>query len=144
LSRSEHAADQFRQGLNCAQAVLGAYAEELGLETESAYKVACGFGGGMGRTGDTCGAVTGAIMVIGLAACGPSPRDSGAKERTHELVRAFLEEFRERHQALSCRELLGCDIGTAEGYAEAQRSDLFQTRCPGYVETAVEILEDLL
>ena len=144
LSKTEHAVEQFMLGLNCAQAVVAEFAEELGVDAESACRMACGFGGGMGRTGGTCGAVTGAIMVIGLAVCGPNPPAVDSKIRTYELVRSFLEEFRAEHQAVACRELLGCDVGTPEGHAEAQRLGVFQTRCPTFVESAVEILEDML
>jgi C_GCAxxG_C_C family probable redox protein len=144
VSKSEHAAEQFRSGLNCSQAVLGEYADELGMDVRTAGRIACGFGGGMGRTGGTCGAVTGAIMVLGLAACGPEPGDVAARVRTYGLVQSFIEEFEARHKTTSCRELLGCDIGAPEGYQEAQRLGLFQTRCPEYVEDAVEILEEML
>lgn len=109
MGKSEHAVEQFKAGSNCSQAVLGEYAEEHGVDSASALKIACGFGGGMGRLGGTCGAVTGAIMAIGLVACDPDPRSLVAKARTYTLVRSFIEEFETRHQAISCRELLGCD-----------------------------------
>ena len=141
MEKGEHAAAQFRSGLNCSQAVLGEYAEEFGVDAESACRIACGFGGGMGRTGGTCGAATGAIMVIGLAAGGLDPRDPASKAHVYGLVQSFLAEFEARHGSTSCRELIGCDISTPEGYFEAQSLDLFQTRCPAYVEDAVEILE---
>lgn len=143
MKRSERALDEFRSGLNCSQAILAEYAEELGLDIETAQRIACGFGGGMGRTGGTCGAVTGAILVIGLKACAPDPRDAITKARTYALVQAFTEEFEARHEALSCRELLGCDISTAEGFDEARRSGVLDERCPGYVSDAVEILEEM-
>jgi C_GCAxxG_C_C family probable redox protein len=144
VSKSEHAADQFRSGLNCTQAVVAAFAGDFEVDPDVACKMACGFGRGMARTGGTCGAVTGAIMVIGLATCSPSPYDSSSRARTFELVQAFKEEFQARHQATGCCELLGYDITTAEGLEEASRSDLFETRCPIFVEDAVEILEDIL
>jgi len=144
MSRSEHAVEQFGRGLNCSQSVLGEYAGDLGLDATTACKVACGFGGGLGRTGGTCGAVSGATMVIGLAVCDPDPQGLAAKLRTYELVRSFLQEFQARHGSTSCRELLGCDISTPEGYAAAKEAALFDTRCSRYVEDAVEILEDLL
>jgi C_GCAxxG_C_C family probable redox protein len=144
MSKSEHAVEQFESGLNCSQAVAGEFADELGVDADAAHRLACGFGGGMGRTGSVCGAVTGAVMVIGLAACDPDPRASTAKLHTYELVRSFLNEFQQRHGSTICRELLGCDIGTPEGHAQAQQDGLFRTRCPRYVEDAVEILEDLL
>jgi C_GCAxxG_C_C family probable redox protein len=143
MKRSEHALEEFSSGLNCSQAVLAEYAEELGVDFEIAQRIACGFGGGMGRMGGTCGAVTGAFMVIGLKACAPDPRDAFAKARTYTLVQAFAEEFEARHQTLSCRELLECDISTPEGFDEARRSGVLAERCPAYVSDAVEILEEM-
>ncbi len=144
MSKSEHAVESFRAGANCSQAVFGEYAEERGVDSVSALKIACGFGGGMGRLGGTCGAVTGAIMAIGLADCDPDPRAPVTKARVYALVRSFVEEFEARHPSTLCRELLGCDISSPEGYDEATTLGLFQTKCPKYVEDAVEILEDML
>lgn len=144
MSKSEHAVERFKTGANCSQAVLGEYAEEYGVDSTSALKIACGFGGGMGRLGGTCGAVTGAIMAIGLVACDSDPRAPATKARVYALVRTFIEEFETRHETISCRELLGCDISAPEGHEEAMRLGLFETKCPKYVEDAVEILEDML
>lgn len=137
------AVKEFKSGLNCSQAVLGHYAEEHGLPLELAMRVASGFGGGMGRTGGVCGAVSGAIMAIGLMAATDNPRDSVAKSHIYGLVRSFLEEFRARHGSTQCRELLGCDISTPEGYEQAASQGLFQQKCPHYVQDAVEILDDM-
>lgn len=144
MSKSGHAVEQFQGGLNCSQAVLAAYAEDYGVELESALKIACGFGGGMGRMGHTCGAVTGAVMVLGLSECGPDPRASTAKGHTYGRVQEFLSRFQAMHSTTDCRDLLDCDISTPEGYAEATGQGLFQAKCPKFVEDAVEILEDLL
>ena len=144
MSKSEHAVERFRAGANCSQAVLGEYAEEHGVDSATALKIACGFGGGMGRLGGTCGAVTGAIMAIGLVACDSDPVGPVVKARVYALVRSFVEEFEARHQSIVCRELLGCDISALEGHEEAVRLGLFQTKCPKYVEDAVEILEEML
>jgi C_GCAxxG_C_C family probable redox protein len=143
MKTPERAAQQFKAGLNCSQAVIGEFAEGLGLDYGTALKIACGFGGGMGRLGHTCGAVTGAIMVMGLRAARRDPRDPLVKARIYGLVRSFVEEFEARHETTSCRELLGCDISTPEGYEEATQQGLFQTRCPEYVADAVEILEEM-
>ncbi len=141
MSRNEHAAEQFKAGLNCSQAVLGEYAEEYGLDHASALKIACGFGGGMGHMGHICGAVTGAFMAIGLMSCNPDPRDSLAKARTYGLVQSFAQEWESRHQTMSCRDLIGCDISTPEGFEQAKKLGLLADKCPKYVEDAVEILE---
>ena len=143
MGKSEEAVEQFRSGANCSQAVLGVYAEQYGIDPESALAIACGFGAGMGRMGHTCGAVTGAIMVIGLAAGEPDPRSFAAKIRVYGLVRTFIERFTALHKTTSCRELLDCDLSTPEGYEDAQGRGLFQTQCPTYVQDAVEILEEM-
>jgi C_GCAxxG_C_C family probable redox protein len=144
VTKSEHAAEQMRSGLNCAQAVLGEFAEELDLDLEMACRVACGFGGGMGGTGDKCGAVTGSVMVLGLAACGPDPCDRSSRVRIDGLVQSFVERFEAKHGATSCHDLLGCDISSPEGQLEAASLGLFRTRCPQFVKDAVEILEEML
>lgn len=144
LDESVRAVEQFMGGLNCSQAVLAQYAEAGGLDQELAMRIASGFGGGMGGLGETCGAVTGAVMAIGLVTAGPEPRDPADKMRTSALVRAFLDEFRRRHGTCTCRALLGVDIGTAEGLQEARDRGLMQTQCPEYVRDAVRILEEMV
>ena len=133
----------FRQGFSCSQAVLAAYAPMFGLERETALKVSSGFGGGMGRLGETCGAVTGAFMVLGLK-FGTATTDRQAKEAAYAMVREFAARFKAIHGSLVCRDLLGCDLNTPEGLAVAQEKKLFSTVCPPYVKTAARILEDLL
>jgi C_GCAxxG_C_C family probable redox protein len=134
----------FREGFNCSQAVLSAFAADLGLEREAALRVAGAFGGGMGRLGETCGAVTGAFMVIGLKHGQISPADKAAKEKTYALARAFAEQFAARHGSLRCCELLGCHIGTPEGMQLAREKGLFISLCPRLVSDAAEIVEQLL
>jgi C_GCAxxG_C_C family probable redox protein len=144
MSKSEVAVEAFRGGANCSQAVLGAYAEEHGLTQELALKIACGFGGGVGRLGHTCGAVNGAVMALGLVASNAEPSGVANKIRVYGLVQSFVEQFEARHNTTLCRELLGCDISTPQGYTEATASGVFATLCPEYVRDAVEILEELL
>ena len=126
---------------NCAQAMLGAYAEELGLDRAQALKVATGFGGGMGRMGGTCGVITGAYMVLGLKHGMTDPADQESKTRTYAAVQAFAHEFTARWGALDCRALLGVDISTPEGFAAARDQGLFGSRCARFLETAAELLD---
>jgi C_GCAxxG_C_C family probable redox protein len=140
----EEAVGCFREGFNCSQAILSTYSGELGLEKEAALKAAAGFGGGMGGLGEVCGAVTGAMIVIGLRHGYTMPKDKEAKEKIYALVRDLAGRFRSRNGSLLCRELLGCDLTTAEGMAMAREKRLFTERCPGFVREAAEILEDLL
>jgi C_GCAxxG_C_C family probable redox protein len=137
-------AGEFRDGFNCAQAVFAAAAPSLGLDRETALRVAGGFGGGMGRLGEVCGAATGAFMAIGLAHGKHRAGDDEARERTYTLVREFARRFRERHGSLLCRELLGCDLSTAEGRRTAKERSVHTSVCPALVASAAQILEELL
>jgi len=144
MKRFEKAVDDFNQGFNCSQSVLAAFAEEFGLNQEMARSVAAGFGGGMGRMGETCGAVSGAFMVIGLK-YGPLQRpDKGSKEIIYSLINQFAEKFITQHQSLKCRELLGYDISNPTEREKARANQVFTTICPKLVEDAVKILEELL
>ncbi len=132
------------QRTNCAQAVLSVFSEDLGLKREVALALAQGFGGGMARLGHTCGAVTGAYMVLGLSqkVTANSPRE--ALELTYGLMREFNRSFETLHGSLVCRELIGYDLSTLEGLAEARGKGVFTSVCPRFVRDAVQILEMLL
>ena len=142
MSRSDDAANVFENDFNCCQAVFSAFAPDRGLDRDSALRIGTPFGGGMGRMGGVCGAVTGAFMAIGLKHGDPDS-NSEAKDRSYEAVRAFTESFTALHGSIHCRELLGCDIGTPEGMAEAKERNLFSTLCADIVRDAVKIAEDL-
>jgi C_GCAxxG_C_C family probable redox protein len=130
----------FAEGFNCSQSVLVTFAEEFGLEPTTAARLASTFGGGIARSGRICGAVSGALMVIGLRYGNTLPTDRGAKEAAYALARRFMDEFSKRHGSVDCSVLLGCEIGTPEGMREARERDLFKTQCPVYVTDAVRIL----
>ena len=98
----------------------------------------------MARTGQMCGAVNGALMVIGLAHGATAADDSAGKEKTYAVSREFWSRFRERHGSLICRELLGVDIGTPEGRDWAMRTSLFKIKCPVFVRDAAEMVDQLL
>jgi C_GCAxxG_C_C family probable redox protein len=143
MTKVEQAVSYFKKGFSCSQAIVAAYAPSLGMDRDMALKIASGFGGGMGRLAETCGAVTGAFMVLGLK-YGSAASDREAKETVYALVREFAARFQVRHGSLVCRDLLGCDLNTPEGLALAQEKKLSSTVCPPYVETAAEILEEML
>jgi len=92
-------------------AILGAYGPATGWMRRPALRVAAGFGSGM-RMGDTCGAVTGAFMVLGLASCGESCGTARERQPACDAVVSFAAEFRRRHGTLACRDLLGVDVST--------------------------------
>ena len=144
MSKADEAAATFAGAFNCAQAVFSVFAPDLGLERELALRVAGAFGGGMGRMGEVCGAVTGALMAIGLKYGKYRAEDNEAREKTYALVQEFARQFRERHGQLLCRELLSCDISTPQGRQAAHDSGLHDTLCPQLVRDAAEIVGELL
>ncbi len=145
MSIADQAAACFDEGFSCSQAVFSAFAPQLGLDRVTALKVAGPFGGGMGRMGETCGAVTGALMVIGLKYGQTTGEDRAAKEKSYELVRQFAERFKARNRGcIACRELLGADISTPDGMQKIREKQAFTTMCPKFVRDAAEIVEKLL
>jgi C_GCAxxG_C_C family probable redox protein len=139
----EQAVDYFRQGFSCAQAVCAAFAPGLGLDAESALRVAGAFGGGIARQGALCGAAGGALMALGLRYA-PTQPDSAAKDYAYAQGREFLRRFRERFGALNCRELLACDVSDPQELERARQEGLFQSMCPQFVRGAAEIVAEML
>ena len=133
-----------QEGFSCSQALLSTYGPLLGLERDNALRLSTGFAGGMSRMGETCGAVTGAIMLIGLKYGKVRANDEKAKEFTYFYVEEFVEAFLARNGSLVCRDLIHCDLSTLEGLKLAREEDRFHTICPKYVGDAAEIIEDLL
>ena len=140
----EQAVECFKSGFSCSQAVLSAYAEQFGLDKTTALKVSGAFGGGIAGMAGTCGAVTGAFMVIGLKYGKTKAQDDDAKKKTYALVKEFIKRFKAKHSSIICRELLGCDISTEDGAKAFKEKKLMNTVCPGLVETAAEILGEIL
>jgi C_GCAxxG_C_C family probable redox protein len=144
MDKVQKAIECFEEGFSCSQAVLPAFCEPLGLDRITALKIAQSFGGGKAHMGETCGAITGAFMVIGLKHGRTRADDDPAKEKTYELVQQFVRKFRSAHGSIVCKELLGYDISKDNEAQEAQEKNLFDELCPKLVQTTAEILEDLL
>jgi C_GCAxxG_C_C family probable redox protein len=143
-AKPEQAVNIFKEGYNCSQAVISVYDEDFGLSLENALKISSGFGGGMGRMAQTCGAVTGAFMVLSLKYGTADIHDNEAKERIYGLVREFARRFENRNGSIVCRELLGCDISKPEGIINAKENGLFTSVCPKMVKEAAEILDEMI
>jgi C_GCAxxG_C_C family probable redox protein len=139
MKKSQLAIGHFKK-LNCAQSVLMSFSGELNLDEMTALKIAAGFGGGMAMA-ETCGAVTGAYMVLGLKIRSEGKTIQEIKAETKTAVKKFNELFIARHGSLKCKKILGVDISTPEGSAEASDRNLFNTICSGLVGSAAEILE---
>lgn len=140
MKKSETAIENFKT-LNCAQSVLLSYSGEFNIDEMTALKIASGFGGGMAM-GKTCGAVTGAYMVLGLKVQSEGKTIQEIKAESKAAVRKFNELFMAKHGSLKCKKLLGVDISTPEGAAEANEKNLFDSVCTELVASAAEILEE--
>jgi len=141
----ESAAENMRSGYNCAQSVVKTFADEAEYSSlEDVLLLASGFGGGIGRTGHICGALSGAVMVLGKMRGYRDPADSAGRARTYSLVRMLTEEFRAEHGAILCRDLWGFDFQDEAAVRQAQENGVFQKQCPAYVQSASQILERLL
>ena len=140
-SKVDDAVACFNNGFNCSQAVFSTYCEDFGLDKKDALKIACGFGAGMGRLQETCGAVTGAYLLFGLVHGKHLSEDEPAKEKTYALIREFARLFEERNKTTSCRELLGVDLINGDKQTASER---VKTICPKVVQDAAEIIEQML
>lgn len=136
------ASQLFRDGCACSQAILVTYAQPLGLSREMAMRISAGFAGGM-RMGATCGAVTGALMVLGLRHASEKCATAASRADVYARVVEFTKKFRQRNGSVICSELLKCDIGAPAGIKQAREQGLFRTTCVKMVESAAGILEEM-
>ena len=143
-TKIETAIQSFKSDLNCAQSVLLAYAEDFNIDPEMALSVSCGFGGGMGRLQETCGAVTGAFMVLGIHNSKKYQSNKEKKEMTYAMIQEFNDRFISLHGTLSCRLLLNCDLRTEEGKRFVKENRLHETVCEKCIFDSVMIIEELL
>lgn len=145
MKRSEQAVAKFVSGYNCAQSVLFSFCDDLGLDKDKALKIACGFGAGMGRKEEVCGAVTGGIMVIGAKYGRGENDDRKRTDNTYIKIRELMNEFAQKHGTYICRQLLnGCELTTEEGQKKFKDSDYINTVCKPCVKSVVEILETII
>lgn len=144
MNKVQEAVDCFRKGFNCAQAVLSAYGTSPELGRKAALKIATPFGAGMARMGKTCGAVTGAFMAIGMKHGRFARGDVAARDRTYELMHEFVDRFTAKHGTIVCKELIGYDVAVPEQLKKAEDEGVFCDICPGFVQDAAELLEELL
>jgi C_GCAxxG_C_C family probable redox protein len=143
--RGEAAAAMMAGNWNCAQSVLGVFCADLGLDRETAMKLASGFGAGMARHQDVCGAVSGAVMAIGLKHGQAHEDDKAAKEKAYRLSRELMDRFQAEFGSCLCRELLpGIDLASEAGHRRYQAEGWSEKVCRPCVRGAVRILEEIL
>lgn len=144
MTKADDAHRSFLKRFTCSASVFSAFAEDLGLSPDVAKKIACGFGAGISKTGNICGAVSGGIMVIGLRYGKAGEGDDAATEKTRALTRQFISEFSEKNGSVHCTELLGFNLSDPGEYEAARASGIFLDKCPLLVRDAADILESIL
>jgi len=137
------AADVFNNGFNCAQSVLSALGPGLGLQRELCFKLGSPFGAGIARRQEICGAVAGAIMVLGLEHGRGENDGESVKESASRITNEFFNRFDQIHGSHQCRNLLGLDMNTPDGKDQMVRENFLQTKCLVYVRDAVRITLEL-
>ena len=142
--KEEKALISFRSGLNCAQAVLNGYSEVLDFDNGFAMNISSGFGGGMGRLQETCGAVTGSYMVLGVYNCRKYTDNAEKKEVTYKMIQDFSEKFKSLNGTTDCKSLLKCDLRTEEGHRYAVENNLFGTTCEKCISDSISILDSII
>ena len=137
----EYASDRFQNGFSCSQAILMAFGPQLELPEEVCSRIASPFGGGIVSQGETCGAVSGALMTLGLK-FGPSTGIN--KDEINQKGAEFIERFKTEHESIRCKQLLSYDISKPEELQTARKSQEFKSICPGLVRSAADILVSLI
>ena len=145
MTRKETATRYYADAFTCSQAVFAAFGKDMGLTEDQCLKIGGAFGGGMARQQLTCGAVTGAMMVIGLIYGKGLGDDVSQKEITYEKANELFAEFQRKNGSLNCRTLLkGLNLNDPEELKKIQELGLFQTSCVKYIQDVVEIVEQMM
>jgi C_GCAxxG_C_C family probable redox protein len=138
----EKAGARFLEGYNCAQSVLLTMFEYWNGENELIPKIATAFGGGIGRCGSVCGALTGGVMALGIK-YGTNEPSLEKRLKVYELAQKFFKQFEKQHGSVLCRELIGYDLSVPEELEEARKTKVSEEKCVNFVRKAVEILIEL-
>ncbi len=145
MTKGEKAKALFLEGYNCAQAVLGAFCDDLGLDFEMAMKLSSGFGGGMGRLREVCGAVSGMFMVFNMKYGYTSPTDKDGKIELYSHIQTLAKKFEEENGSIICRELLDLTEKVSEPTPEARTASYYKKRpCGELVEIAANIVDEYM
>ena len=139
----EKAVEYYSNNFNCTQGVFTTYAIEHGIDEKLALRLATNFGGGA-RKGELCGAVSGALMVLGLLYGHSESNDTETKAKAYAMSEEYMNRFIEKNGSVVCRELLGYDLSKPDEHEKLMEKNLFKTLCPEIIRSAVNILEELL
>ncbi len=140
----EQAVSYYLQGYTCSQSILATFAQPFGLKQDLAFKLGEPFGAGTSCTGDMCGAVTGAIMVLGLRYGSNLFNDDTARLTTYQNVQRYIQRFKSTHGSIQCANLLGYDLSDPQQLQAVREKKLFDRLCPELVSDAAQILLEML
>ncbi len=144
-NKTETALQKFNSGYNCAQSVLFAYSDDVNIDKNTALRIACGFGAGMGRKQEVCGAVTGGIIAIGAKYGNEQNDKQAATDEVNSKTRELMDKFQAKHGTFICLELLnGCNLTTEKGQKYFNENSLKDKVCNECVCDVVQILEKIL
>lgn len=144
-TRESIARNAFKEGYNCSQCMMVAFADLLGMEKKQAIRMASSFGGGMGRMREVCGAVSGMFLVAGLLYGYDDPKDYESKKEHYARIQYLAGKFREQTGSIICRELLGTE-GKDKSFVPSQRTESYYKKrpCGDMVGLAARILEEYI
>lgn len=145
-NKSDKAAYLFKDGYNCSQAVVGAFADEIGVDFKQAMLLSSSFGGGMGRLREVCGAVTGMFMVLGLKFGYDDPKAFSEKSEHYKRIQDAAAKFKEKNNSIICRELLGLGNTEPKSHTPEKRTESYYKKrpCVDLVRDATEITEFII
>lgn len=144
MTRADKAEELFLKGYGCSQAIMGAFSDVTGLDISTSLKIASGFGGGMGRLREVCGAVSGAFMVIGLLYGFDAP-DHTAKKELYERIQQIAAEFKAINQTIVCRELLALNKQSEVPTPDLRTEEYYRRRpCLRHIREMADILEEYI
>lgn len=142
MTRPERAYENFKSGYNCCQSIAVAYADLLGLSSEMAARLSSGFGGGMGRLREVCGAVSGMVFVASALKGYSDPKDNAQKKELYALIQKLAGAFERENGSIVCRELLGLSVKKEDPTPSERTEGYYKKRpCAELVRMAAEILE---
>lgn len=146
VTKGDKAKELFEKGYNCAQAVFGAFAEDLGIDFNFAVKLSSGFGGGMGRLREVCGAVSGMFLVLNMKYGYDDPKANEEKKALYKDIQALAEDFKKENGSIVCRELLGLSIKGADSPTPEARTEKYYKKrpCSELCKYAGDLVEEFI
>ncbi|WP_421919113.1 C-GCAxxG-C-C family protein [Marinifilum sp.] len=144
ITKKEKAVENFRSGMNCAQSVLLAFSDQYKFDDNLAFQISSGFGGGMGRLQKTCGAVTGAFMLIGIHNCEKYSNHSLQTENNRSMIQEFNRRFTQTYESLDCRDIIKCDLNTPEGQQYCKENNSKEIICTKCITDSIDIVNALI